>query len=150
MTATIPGTPTESACRIIQADGDTVVLGLLGTDYQLHLVTTEPVPADPGDLVRGTIHATARRVDPVGKGGRFIEPVYGRPRRIQGRVSHIDTQTNRITVDCGCRFVCDLTRPQRANAFPVGTLVGFDVEPGATFHPADANPDTPPSHEPRQ
>ncbi len=77
----------------------------------------------------------AKRVDVVGHGGRFIEPVYGRPRRLQGTVVATDPNLNMITVRSRCPFVCRLTGSQKAAAFAIGSLVGFDVEAGAVFEP---------------
>jgi len=88
--------------------------------------------------VTGTIFCRAKRVDVVPSGGRFIEPVYGRPRRLQGRISEINPKANTITVDAGCPFVCEVTVGQKAPSFQVDQLVSFDVERGARFELATA------------
>ena len=132
---------------LARADAGGVVLALEDTDYQLHLAPASPIAGGVagrvGKRITGVIRARARRVDVVGAGGRFIEPVVGRPRRVQGAVTAIDPAGNTITVHCapGCQMVCALTSPgQKAGAFATpgssGTLVSFDVEPGATFEPA--------------
>lgn len=113
-----------------------ITLALPGTDYQLHLNTAEPLPdSQIGKTVRGTIHARAKRVDVVHTGGRYLEPIIGRPRRIQGTVRSVDISKNTITVRCACPFICELTTKQFAADIPTGALVAFDIEPGATFEP---------------
>src|SRR5690606_12854034 len=87
-----------------------------------------------GRRVAGRIYARAKRVDIVRVGGRYIEPVYGRPRRLQGRVVAIDAEANAIAVHCACPIICTLTAPgQSAEQFTLGQLVSFDVERGARF-----------------
>jgi len=121
--------------QLIEAGPEQIVLGLPGTDYQLHLVVSGPVSGEVGGRVAGRIRAKARRVDVVRTGGRYIEPVYGRPRRVQGRIIETDVAANTITVQCGCAMVCELMAGQKASDFSTGQLVSFDVERGATFVP---------------
>lgn len=120
---------------LLERHGDMIVLGLSGTDYRLHLQTDGGLDADVGKPIAGRIAARARRVDRVRRGGRFVEPLYGRPRRLQGTIVATDDAANALTVRCGgaCPFVCTLTAGQRAADFTVGALVGFDVERGAGF-----------------
>lgn len=111
-----------------------IVLGLPGTDYQLHLCVDHPVSQSINKPITGTVRARARRVDVVNTGGRYIEPVYGRPRRLQGTVVATDLSENTLLVNCGvCSFVCVLAAGQKAGDFVPGALVSFDVERGATF-----------------
>ncbi len=121
--------------QLIENGSEKIVLALPGTDYQLHLVVTGRVAVEAGKRVTGRVLARAKRVDVVGTGGRFIEPVYGRPRRVQGRIAETDASANTITVQCACPIVCELTVGQRASEFELGQLVSFDVEPGARFEP---------------
>ncbi len=120
-----------------QGDG-TIVLGLRGTEYKLHLETVGPLDAALHKPVTGRIFARARRVDRVVHGGRYIEPVIGRPRRLQGHVMSGDAQAGTLTVRCGgaCPFICTMMPGQRADDFPSGTFVALDVERGARFEPA--------------
>lgn len=120
-----------------QGDGH-IVLGLPETDYQLHLQVDPPIPAGTSPHLAGTIHARARRVDVVHTGGRYIEPVYGRPRRLQGTIIAIDPIGNTLTVDGSCPIVCKLVAGQKTSRFNLGQLVSFDVERGATFEPLTA------------
>jgi hypothetical protein len=138
--ATSDATTTQGALQAATPSG--IVLALPGTDYQLHLAVDRPLAPGftpgPNSLVTGVIRAKARRVDVVTTGGRYIEPVYGRPRRVQGSVMAADPADNTLAVHCapGCVMVCTLMAGQKAGNFAPGTLVSFDVERGATFDPA--------------
>ena len=114
-----------------------VVLGLPGTSYRLHLAVSDPVNAKPNARIKGRILARARRVDRMKAGGRFIEPIYGRPRTIQGAVVAVDPEANVLTIDCGCPFHCTLVADQRSGDFQVGELVGCHIERGAVFEPEE-------------
>lgn len=114
---------------------DRITLTLPGTDYRLHLAIKASIGVAAGQRITGHIHARAKRVDVVPSGGRFIEPVYGRPRRLQGSIASTDAEHNTITVRCGAVFTCELTVNQKAGDFQHGQLVAFDVERGAWFEP---------------
>ena len=124
--------------QLLSQDSGQIVLGLPETEYQLHLMVDPPIQTSTNPHIAGTIHARARRVDIVQTGGRFIEPVYGRPRRIQGTITAIDPIGNTLTVDSGCPIVCLLVTGQKTSQFSLGQLVSFDVERGATFEPLAA------------
>ncbi len=119
-----------------RSDGE-VVLTIHHTDYQIHLAADNKAVAGLPlqKPVTGRITAKARRVDLATTGGRFIEPVYGRPRRIQGRISAADPAANTLTVQACCPITVTLMPNQKADQFAVGQLVGFDVEKGAAFEP---------------
>jgi hypothetical protein len=111
-----------------------VRLGFANTQYDLHLVPAGTVECEAGKRILGTIRVEARRVDNVKTGGRYIEPVMGRPRRVQGTVVAVDAASNTVVVDAGVPVHLALTAPgQRADKFVPGTLVGCDVMDGATF-----------------
>lgn len=123
-----------------------MVFALPGTSYALHLRTQTPtIDLRPslGKRAVGTIRCRARRVDVVSTGGRYVEPVMGRPRRVQGTILQTRPAENAIVVSAGgavtadglpMPIVCELTAPnQRAEAFAVGQLVSMDVHEGATF-----------------
>ena len=113
-----------------------ITFGVHNSNYELHLLASGPLP-DGNVAARrllGTIKAKARRVDVVTTGGRFIEPVMGRPRRVQGSV--IAAAGDALVVDAGVPIHCELTDArQRVADFAVGQLVSFDVLDGATFVP---------------
>jgi hypothetical protein len=107
------------------------------SSYELHLIPTAPIVANVGKRLIGTIHASARRIDIVKTGGRYVEPVFGRPRRVQGAIVRVDPAANIIVVDAGLPIHITPTDPrQKAGDFEPGQLVSFDVFEGATFTPA--------------
>lgn len=112
-----------------------VVVSLYNTEYLIHLQPVGAVPENRlGKRVEGVIRAEAKRVDVVKSGGRYVEPVHGRPRRVQGRVVEVDASANTITVNAGAPLVCRLTDArQRASSFEPGMFVSFDVLRGATI-----------------
>lgn len=126
--------PVAKGSLVEQSEGK-IVFGIPGTEYQIHLLSEIAVTASSTGKIAGTITVRAQRIDKPqnGTGGRYIEPVYGRPRRIQGRIVELDTQANTITVTSACPMVVTFTTNQTVNDFQVGELVMFDVEPGATF-----------------
>lgn len=131
-----PKLPTVTG-RLAEKSDEHIVLHVLGTDYRLHLLTAGPIAAEVGDRITGAIRARARRVDIYPAGGRFVEPVFGRPRRVQGRIVGGDVTANKLYVQCGAAIVADLMPTQNASDFAVGQMVGFDVERGATFEPIE-------------
>lgn len=111
-----------------------IVIGSPNTSYRTRLVPAGEIECEIGKRIEGVIHAKAKRVDVVTSGGRYIEPVFGRPRRVQGSVVAIDEAANAIVVSAGFPVVAALTdRRQKASGFGVGDFVSFDVLRGATF-----------------
>ncbi len=112
-----------------------VVIEFPNTNYRLDLEASEMISGEIGKRILGTIHATARRVDIVDSGGKYAEPVYGSPRRIQGRIVAIEGDA--IVVDAGMPIHCTPSeRDQTAENFEVGQFVAFGVAPGASFKQA--------------
>lgn len=113
-----------------------ITLKVHNTSYELYLVPAGPTPREPGARLLGVIRVNSRRIDVVGTGGKFIDPVMGRPRRVQGVViGHRDTA---LIVDAGgIALHCTPTDPrQQAQQFEKGQLVSCDVMDGATFSAA--------------
>lgn len=111
-----------------------VVISFPNTNYQTHLVAIGPISAEPGKRIMGVVRAKARRVDVVQTGGRYIEPVYGRPRRVQGRVIESSPSRGCIVVDAAVAIHLELTDSRQSPAdFQPGQLVSCDVLDGATF-----------------
>lgn len=109
-------------------------LKLPGTDYRLKLVPPQGFAAEVGDKLEGRIEGKARRMDVIPAGGRYVEPVAGRPRRVQGRIVGGDVSANTLAVKAGPVLHVTPTDPrQKASDFMIGQMVSFDVEPGATF-----------------
>lgn len=102
------------------------------TSYELHLLPSGEVHSNVGKRLIGVIKASARRVDVVGTGGQFVEPVFGRPRRVQGTVVAVTSEA--IVVDAGVTIHLSLTDSrQNPSMFALGQLVSCDVLDGATF-----------------
>lgn len=133
---TTPIAPTLARGVLESASDSHLVIEFPNTSYQLHLVPTSPVASPVGKRIVGTIRAQARRVDVVNTGGSYVEPVAGRPRRVQGRVVSTDAQHNTIVVNAGMPIHLALTdQRQHAGQFQIGDLVSTDVLDGATFTP---------------
>lgn len=128
--------PAHARGTLAAATRDSITLRIPGTEYRLELVVSE-LPGTPIEKkLSGIIRAQARRVDVVKSGGRYVEPIFGRPRRVQGAVIAANTSDNSITVDAGVPIICTLTDPrQRAEQFQIGDFVSFDVMPGTRFTP---------------
>ncbi len=114
-----------------------VVISFPNTSYQMHLIPGAPVASEIGKRIIGVIRASARRVDLVTTGGKYVEPVFGHPRRVQGRVLGTDPTGRGLVIDASVPIHCALTDARQSLAdFPVGEIVSFDVLDGATFWPA--------------
>jgi hypothetical protein len=116
-----------------ESDGQkTVTIAFPDTSYEIRLVSEGDVSTPVGKRIVGTINVRARRIDAVDAGGRFVEPIYGRPRRVQGRVIAVDGDA--IVVDAGVIVHATPTDGrQSATDFEPGQLVSFDVLKGASF-----------------
>jgi hypothetical protein len=112
-------------------DDRELVLAVPGSAYRLHLAPAGPISTPVGQRIRGTIHARALRVHPAKAGGRFIEPVWGQPRIVQGIVC--GTEDKRLLVDVSVPMWVTLGEGQDAADFEHGQMVNFYVQSGATF-----------------
>lgn len=115
-------------------------LRLADSDYELHLdLTGDPsVLPEPGKRVRGVISGQALKLHRATAGGRFIEPVLGHPRIVQGTVLAVDAARNRVLADVVVPMWVDLADGQSANEFTTGDLVNFYFASGVRFTPAPA------------
>lgn len=123
-----------------QRIADEVVLSIGGTNYQLHLKAAGPVTPSKQGRVNGVIRLPVWKVDAVSAGGgAYIEPVYGKPRRVQGRIIATDAAANTVTVVvAGCPVVGVLPARWQAATFKPGAAVAMDILEGAAFEPAAA------------
>lgn len=125
-----------------QEDGQ-VVLTLPNTNYRLHLRPTGLVTPSPQGRVRGVIRCRVWKLDHVSAGGGYIQPLYGRPRRVQGEVIAVLPETNSIVLDIrDTPIVADLPPRYNAADIPLTARVGLDVHDGATFEPHILQPTT--------
>ncbi|MGP1271786.1 MAG: hypothetical protein ACTS22_00475 [Phycisphaerales bacterium] len=112
-----------------------IVVGFPNTSYRVHLEPVGEIRATVGKRIVGTIRAEAKRIDIVTTGGRYVEPVFGRPRRVQGTV--VAVHEGAVVVNAGMPIHCLPTDPrQKAEQFAPGRFVSFDVLRGATFQQA--------------
>jgi hypothetical protein len=118
---------------------DKLVLSIPGTDYRLTLVPAVPASAIAtpiGKRIKGAIHAQALRMHTAAGGGRFIEPVYGMPRIVAGKVLDIDADRRQVVVDVAVPMIVTTMPEQRFDIFTIGSMVNFYINSGATFTPA--------------
>lgn len=150
MTATTDGYKTFTSrgqlAEVVEATASSpgyIVFALPGSSYKMHLRPTGPISVAVGKRLVGTIACQVRRVDTSFTGGQYVEPVEGRPRRVQGRVVKVDGAAGTITLNCGApasvdgpplMIVCKLLDArQKPEQFAIGNLVTADVMDGATF-----------------
>jgi len=104
-----------------------VTLKIPGTNYRNSF--SMPGGSDGlaiGKRVSGTIHAPAWKVDRVDMGGNYVEPLFGRPRRMQGTILSVDVGRNELTVQVGYEVTVKLPAKYSAASFQVGERVGWD------------------------
>jgi hypothetical protein len=122
-------------------DDASLVLAVLHSEYKLHLAPA--VPADRfatavGGIIKGLIHARALRMHPTRGGGRYIEPVWGAPRIVAGRVRAVDGGQRRVLVDAGVPMWVEAPKGQDLASIREGDLVNFYVESGSRFEPRNS------------
>lgn len=136
-------TASRDTCSLIllsTCDGGGLELGVPGTEYRLHLTCEgDPQRLAPNPAtrrVRGSIHGKALKLSAARGGGRFIEPLWGHPRIVQGTVLEADAAGNRLLVDLVVPAWLTLDAGQSTAEFPRGTLVNMYLASGMTFRPA--------------
>jgi hypothetical protein len=121
--------------RLLEKQGRQLVLGKPGTEYQVQVTAEVEVAAAAGDWLTGRIVTQPVRIDVISAGGRLIEPLQGRPRRVQGTVCALDQQRNALVVKAALPLVLLVPANQRLDQFQEGQMVSCDVKPGAVFEP---------------
>ena len=128
---------TASSVYLVDQDEHKAVLALPATEYQLHLTIESPLKPTPQRRVKGVIRCPVWKVDTVSAGGAYIEPVLGRPRRIQGRVVGSIDQSNTVILEVRSTLILgDLPDRWTASELPVGSPLAIDVRDGSSFRPA--------------
>jgi len=117
-----------------------IVMSFYNTSYKLRLLASDEtiVAMRPraGKRVLGTIRVGARKIADCKTGGKFVEPVFGAPQHIQGKV--IAHHNDAIVVNAGMPIHVTPTHPnQNAQTFQVGSFMTFDATEGAVFEPSD-------------
>lgn len=121
---------------LVKQDGDQVELNIPGTKYRLALKAAGDVAASPQGRVRGVVRLPVWKLDEVTAGGAYIEPLYGKPRRVQGKVVATLPETNSVVVEvCDQPIVGDLPSRWNAADVVVGSRVGLDILVGGVFEP---------------
>ena len=131
-----PTTPPIVSSVVDEVHSDWVQVRVPDTDYRLRLVPKEGLSAAVGDKIDGVIRVQALKMMVIPAGGRYIEPVQGRPRRVQGKIVGGNTSLNEVYVKAGPGVVVTPLAPQRAGDFAIGQMVSFDVRDGATLETA--------------
>ena len=112
-----------------------VTLKVLGQNYRNAFAYAGDAIA-PGSRVGGTISCSAYKAEAVSDGGNYVEPLRGRPRRMQGRVLEQHLADNTLTVEVGYPVQVKLPAHQAAAAFAVGSRIGWDNVAIPTFNPS--------------
>ena len=116
-----------------------VRVSIPGMAYRVELVLdgdAASLAAKVGKRVTGRVRAKAQRAWHATAGGCFIEPVWGAPRIVQGRVLAVDVNANAALLDLAFPAWVSLEPSQAAGAFRTGDMLNFCVESGASFTPA--------------
>jgi hypothetical protein len=124
---------------IVEAIQDNqITLAAPPTNYRnTYILKSENAPAlAVGERVRGTILAPAWKVDRVELGGNYIEPLTGRPRRMQGTILANNPAANELTVQVGYEVTVKLPEKYNAADFLPGQRVGWDNIEIPIFEPA--------------
>jgi hypothetical protein len=124
-------------CRavLVSKSDDRIVLSLPGTSYRIHLKPASRIATTEGKRITGRIVGRALRLYPAKAGGRFIEPIDGEPRIVQGTILAVDAGANRVLVEMVVPAWLSLDEGQ-AQTFAVGQMVNMYVESGMSFTPA--------------
>lgn len=121
--------------RVCSHDKSSVELAIPGSNYRLHFAVSG-CTFETGTMVTGIGRCHSQRIDTTKTGGHFIEPCYGRPRRIQGRIVGGSAARNEIYVKATVPFIVTPMAPQKASDFAIGELIMFDAKEGTSFEPA--------------
>jgi len=124
-----------STGKVSSAKDGVIVFSPAGSNYEMHLVSR----AFAGPLntpLKGLIRVRPKKIWTVPSGGLFVNPIFGPPKTIQGRIRSIDER--QMIIHAGGEFIVDLPLDDRiydlANGpLKVGVMVNVVAEPGATF-----------------
>jgi len=109
-----------------------------GTSYRLDLVLDGDAASMAhrvGKRASGVIRGRALRAWQATAGGCFIEPVWGTPRIVQGRILAIDVQANAALLDLAVPAWIAIEPSQAVGQWQTGDMLNFYVESGASFTP---------------
>jgi len=138
---TVPATARVELEEVIGPAGSAparVRIAPTGTAYRLELVLDGDAGAlasRVGKRISGTVRGRAQRAWHATAGGCFIEPVWGMPRIVQGRVLAVDVHANAALLDLAFPAWVTLEPSQAAGGFQTGDMLNFYVESGMSFTP---------------
>ena len=141
MTTTVTDTARVVLDEVLPASGNQparVHVSVPGYAYRVELVLAGDaagLAARVGKRVTGTVRGKAQRAWNASAGGCFIEPVWGAPRIVQGRVLAVDVQANAVLLDLVFPAWVTLEASQPAGNFQTGDMLNFYVESGMSFTP---------------
>jgi hypothetical protein len=123
---------------LLEKSDDALVIGVPGTNYRIQLRPTVPgsaIATAIGKRILGRVRGKAQRMHAARAGGRFIEPVYGHPRIVNGTVLEVDAAQSRVLVDMVIPAWLTLAEGQAPADLIRGQTVNMYVESGMTFEP---------------
>ena len=107
-------------------ENDLVTLKTPSANYRNTFKCSSAADLAVGKWVSGSIHAPARKIDVVSEGGNYVEPLFGRPRRMQGLVLRQNVAENSLIVQTAYETTAQLPLQQQAADYPAGSRVGWD------------------------
>jgi len=122
---------------VLSASEGRLILGVDGTNYQLHLDC--PASLVAGQSVQGSVVVRARKIWTIPAGGCFIAPISGPSRVVQGRVKAVNGR--RLMVQAGTAVCIELPEDRSAcdlknGELVPGVMVNITTFQGARFEPA--------------
>jgi hypothetical protein len=138
MTSPSNASSANDICRAVleSKSSDRVEISIPGTSYRLQFTPVSPITGEVGKRILGRVRGRALRLHAAQAGGKFIEPVYGHPRIVQGTILGYGPRGasgDALLVDMAIPVWLSLDAGQTAGDFPVGTMVNMYVESGMTF-----------------
>jgi hypothetical protein len=123
--------------KIIEVKNGLVVFQPSNTNYQIWLNVENDAKSEVSKHpIECFIRVEARKVYTVPSGGNFIQPIFGPPKIIQGRVRYADEKT--LVVHAGVPVIVDLPGVDSAidlseGRIQLGRMANVVALPGARF-----------------
>ena len=142
MTTTVQDIARVVLEEIIPASGSTparVRISMPNSAYRVELVLVgdaATLATKVGKRINGSVRGKALRAWHANAGGCFIEPVWGTPRSVQGRVLAVDVTANAVLLDLAFPAWVTIEPSQTAGSWQTGDMLNFYGESGMTFTPS--------------
>jgi len=121
--------------KVLSRDESSLIFNPQNSNYELKLQIAN-YDGPIGQRVEGFITVSARKIYTVPSGGNFIQPIFGPPRIVQGRVRYLDE--TQMVIQASAPIIVVL--PTDIHAFDlasgdlmVGSLANVVGLPGAKF-----------------